>query len=86
MFRLESALVRPWKKQLNLTLAATGQVRFLKREEERMSVEKCGGESVLVNGAVFKTVGETVRTGSGRFDSYTPPPIRLQSVDFGLRI
>ena len=34
-----------------------------------------GGESVLVNGAVFKTVSETVRTGSGRFDSYTPPPI-----------
>ncbi len=33
-----------------------------------------GGESVLVNGAVFKTVSETVRTGSGRFDSYTPPP------------
>jgi len=29
-----------------------------------------------VNGAVFKTVSETVRTGSGRFDSYTPPPIR----------
>ena len=35
-----------------------------------------GGESVLVNGAVFKTVSETVRTGSGRFDSYTPPPKR----------
>ena len=35
---------------------------------------KHGGESVLVNGAVFKTVSETVRTGSGRFDSYTPPP------------
>ena len=35
---------------------------------------KAGGESVLVNGAVFKTVSETVRTGSGRFDSYTPPP------------
>ena len=33
-----------------------------------------GGESVLVNGAVFKTVSEPVRTGSGRFDSYTPPP------------
>src|SRR5262249_48442555 len=31
-------------------------------------------ESVLVNGAVFKTVSETVRAGSGRFDSYTPPP------------
>lgn len=42
---------------------------------------KCGGESVLVNGAVFKTVSETVRTGSGRFDSYTPPP-----PDWGLRI
>jgi hypothetical protein len=27
-----------------------------------------------VNGAVFKTVSETVRTGLGRFDSYTPPP------------
>jgi hypothetical protein len=27
-----------------------------------------------VNGAVFKTVSETVRAGSGRFDSYTPPP------------
>ena len=27
-----------------------------------------------MNGAVFKTVSETVRTGSGRFDSYTPPP------------
>lgn len=35
---------------------------------------EAGGESVLVNGAVFKTVSETVRTGSGRFDSYTPPP------------
>ena len=40
-----------------------------------------GGESVLVNGAVFKTVSETVRTGSGRFDSYTPPPD-----DWGMRI
>jgi hypothetical protein len=29
-----------------------------------------------VNGAVFKTVCETVRTGSGRFDSYTPPPTK----------
>ncbi len=27
-----------------------------------------------MNGAVFKTVSETVRAGSGRFDSYTPPP------------
>jgi hypothetical protein len=34
-----------------------------------------GGASVLVNGAVFKTVSETARAGSGRFDSYTPPPI-----------
>src|SRR2546425_12976336 len=34
----------------------------------------CGGASVLVNGAVFKTVSETARAGSGRFDSYTPPP------------
>ena len=33
-----------------------------------------GGASVLVNGAVFKTVSETARAGSGRFDSYTPPP------------
>ncbi len=30
--------------------------------------------TLYVNGAVFKTVSETVRTGSGRFDSYTPPP------------
>src|SRR5436305_943712 len=35
---------------------------------------KRGGASVLVNGAVFKTVSETARAGSGRFDSYTPPP------------
>ena len=34
-----------------------------------------GGESVLVNGAVFKTVSEPVRAGLGRFDSYTPPPV-----------
>ncbi len=27
-----------------------------------------------MNGAVFKTVSETVRAGLGRFDSYTPPP------------
>jgi hypothetical protein len=33
-----------------------------------------GGASVLVNGAVFKTVCEPVRAGLGRFDSYTPPP------------
>src|SRR5687768_5147913 len=33
-----------------------------------------GGASVLVNGAVFKTVSEIARAGSGRFDSYTPPP------------
>lgn len=39
-----------------------------------MGALRPGGESVLVNGAVFKTVSETVRTGSGRFDSYTPPP------------
>ena len=38
------------------------------------SLSAPGGESVLVNGAVFKTVSETVRAGSGRFDSYTPPP------------
>src|SRR5919106_6409145 len=38
------------------------------------SLRRRGGESVLVNGAAFKTVSETVRTGSGRFDSYTPPP------------
>ena len=35
---------------------------------------KSGGASVLVNGPVFKTVCEPVRAGSGRFDSYTPPP------------
>ena len=39
-----------------------------------------GGESVLVNGAVFKTVSETVRAGSGRFDSYTPPPKNQKAV------
>jgi hypothetical protein len=33
-----------------------------------------GGASVLVNGAVFKTVGEAARAVLGRFDSYTPPP------------
>ena len=33
-----------------------------------------GGASVLVNGAVFKTVSEPARAGLGRFDSYTPPP------------
>jgi hypothetical protein len=43
-----------------------------------------GGASVLVNGAVFKTGSETVRAGSGRFDSYTPPPKRLGIVDSGL--
>jgi hypothetical protein len=37
-----------------------------------------------VNGAVFKTVSETVRTGSGRFDSYTPPPVGIG--DSGLQI
>ena len=37
---------------------------------------KYGGASVLVNGAVFKTVSETARAGSGRFDSYTPPPTK----------
>lgn len=31
-----------------------------------------------MNGAVFKTVCETVRAGSGRFDSYTPPPILMK--------
>ena len=36
--------------------------------------DNLGGESVLVNGAVFKTVSEPVRAGLGRFDSYTPPP------------
>ena len=44
---------------------------------------KYGGESVLVNGAVFKTVSETVRTGSGRFDSYTPPPTQARMKDEG---
>jgi hypothetical protein len=33
-----------------------------------------GGASVLVNGAVFKTVCEAARAVLGRFDSYTPPP------------
>ena len=33
-----------------------------------------------MNGAVFKTVSETARAGSGRFDSYTPPPIRQSAV------
>ena len=33
-----------------------------------------GGDSVLVNGAVFKTVRGSVRAFPGRFDSYTPPP------------
>ena len=46
--------------------------------------EDRGGASVLVNGAVFKTVSETVRTGSGRFDSYTPPPVNI--ADFRLPI
>ena len=41
---------------------------------------KHGGASVLVNGAVFKTVSETARAGSGRFDSYTPPPQISKSV------
>ena len=41
-----------------------------------------GGESVLVNGAVFKTVSETVRAGSGRFDSYTPPPARIEDCGY----
>jgi hypothetical protein len=47
---------------------------------------KKGGESVLVNGAVFKTVSETVRTGSGRFDSYTPPPRGLSIAECRLAI
>jgi hypothetical protein len=34
-----------------------------------------------VNGAVFKTVSETVRAGLGRFDSYTPPPIECGLTD-----
>ena len=45
-----------------------------------------GGESVLVNGAVFKTGSETVRTGSGRFDSYTPPPGTLPISNWQLLI
>ena len=36
--------------------------------------------------AVFKTVCETVRTGSGRFDSDTPPPLRFRILDFGFWI
>src|SRR6266581_3302445 len=47
--------------------------------DSRLEISKCGGASVLVNGAVFKTVSETARAGSGRFDSYTPPP-----TDWGL--
>jgi hypothetical protein len=47
---------------------------WTRQTEIGIRVLKPGGESVLVNGAVFKTVSETVRTGSGRFDSYTPPP------------
>ena len=50
----------------------------------RLFARARGGASVLVNGAVFKTVSETARAGSGRFDSYTPPPI--VSEKFGLRI
>lgn len=34
-----------------------------------------------MNGAVFKTVSETVRAGSGRFDSYTPPPVELRNAE-----
>src|ERR671939_316341 len=33
-----------------------------------------GGASVLVSGAVFKTVSAPVRAGAGGFDSHTPPP------------
>ena len=39
-----------------------------------------------MNGAVFKTVSETVRTGSGRFDSYTPPPADCGFWICGMRI
>ncbi|HBB94258.1 MAG TPA: hypothetical protein DC054_02610 [Blastocatellia bacterium] len=45
-----------------------------KRYKVRDLKSEFGGASVLVNGAVFKTVSETARAGSGRFDSYTPPP------------
>ena len=41
-----------------------------------------GGASVLVNGAVFKTVSEPARAGSGRFDSYTPPPKSFFKVQY----
>ena len=37
-----------------------------------------GGESVLVNGAVFKTAREIAKVSLGGFDSHTPPPIKLQ--------
>ena len=40
----------------------------------RRFLKPSGGASVLVNGAVFKTVSEPVRAGSGGFDSHTPPP------------
>ena len=43
-------------------------------EIEIFEIGNYGGASVLVNGAVFKTVSETARAGLGRFDSYTPPP------------
>ena len=58
--RAIQALQRPVKRDLR---SQTGDLRL-----------KHGGASVLVNGAVFKTVSETARAGSGRFDSYTPPP------------
>ena len=54
--------------QAKLDTAAAASVGF---------VALRGGEAVLVNGAVFKTVSETARAGSGRFDSYTPPPRKL---------
>ena len=55
------------------------EVICLPRERHLLS----GGASVLVNGAVFKTVSEPARAGSGRFDSYTPPPIHSDLTNAG---
>ena len=57
---------------LSLTVHTIGAYGLVLRQR--------GGEAVLVNGAVFKTVSETVRAGSGRFDSYTPPPVQMEGI------
>jgi hypothetical protein len=44
-----------------------------------------GGASVPVNGAVFKTVCETVRAVLGWFDSDTPPPTKLRNLKCVMR-